>query len=104
VYVRFGWKADIGSRSLERLFLAVSGHSSLLVYLDRAIEERIKEELFSKTEDLDDALVLGATLSVRPKAMTVAVILIGLFPMLISTGTGSEAMQHDNKLAGSEIG
>lgn len=36
----------------------------------------------------------GAVLRVRPKAMTVAVILAGLFPLLVGTGTGSEVMQR----------
>jgi copper/silver efflux system protein len=80
-------------------FIALAGLSAefgvvMLVYLDRAIEERIEEKRFAKIEDLDEALVLGAALRVRPKAMTVAVILAGLFPLLISTGTGSEVMQR----------
>ena len=36
----------------------------------------------------------GAVLRVRPKAMTVAVILAGLFPIMWGTGTGSEVMQR----------
>jgi Cu/Ag efflux pump CusA len=36
----------------------------------------------------------GALLRVRPKAMAVAVILAGLFPILIGTGTGSEVMSR----------
>ncbi len=36
----------------------------------------------------------GAVLRVRPKAMTAAVILAGLFPLLIGEGTGSEIMQR----------
>jgi Cu(I)/Ag(I) efflux system membrane protein CusA/SilA len=36
----------------------------------------------------------GAVLRVRPKAMTVAVILAGLFPIMWGSGTGSEVMQR----------
>jgi Cu/Ag efflux pump CusA len=36
----------------------------------------------------------GAVLRVRPKAMTVAVIVAGLIPILLGTGTGSEVMQR----------
>lgn len=36
----------------------------------------------------------GALLRVRPKAMTVAVILAGLLPVLIGSGTGSEVMSR----------
>jgi Cu(I)/Ag(I) efflux system membrane protein CusA/SilA len=48
----------------------------------------------AEPEDLDDALIEGGVLRVRPKAMTVAVILAGLFPLLIGHGTGSELMQR----------
>lgn len=80
-------------------FIALAGLAAefgvvMLVYLDRAIEERIEQGHFANADDLDDALVVGAALRVRPKAMTVAVILAGLFPLLISTGTGSEVMQR----------
>ena len=66
----------------------------MLVYLDSAIEERAAKNRFSEPEDLDEALMDGAVLRVRPKAMTVAVILAGLFPLLIGTGTGAEVMQR----------
>jgi Cu(I)/Ag(I) efflux system membrane protein CusA/SilA len=44
--------------------------------------------------DLLDAIRHGAVLRVRPKAMTVAVILGGLLPIMWSGGTGSEVMQR----------
>ena len=80
-------------------FIALAGLAAefgvvMLVYLDRAIEERIEEGQFAERTDLDAALIVGAALRVRPKAMTVAVILAGLFPLLIGTGTGSEVMQR----------
>ncbi len=66
----------------------------MLVYLDDAVERyKIAGKLNSK-EDLYTALIEGAALRVRPKAMTVAVILAGLIPILIGTGTGSEAMSR----------
>jgi Cu(I)/Ag(I) efflux system membrane protein CusA/SilA len=66
----------------------------MLVYLDDAIERyRVAGKLNNK-EDLHAALIEGAALRVRPKAMTVAVILAGLIPILIGTGTGSEAMSR----------
>jgi Cu(I)/Ag(I) efflux system membrane protein CusA/SilA len=40
------------------------------------------------------AITDGAVLRVRPKAMTVAVILAGLAPIMLSSGTGSEMMQR----------
>jgi Cu(I)/Ag(I) efflux system membrane protein CusA/SilA len=41
-----------------------------------------------------DAMMEGAVLRVRPIAMTVAVILAGLIPIMWSTGTGAEVMQR----------
>jgi Cu(I)/Ag(I) efflux system membrane protein CusA/SilA len=80
-------------------FIALAGLAAefgviMLVYLDKAIEERLIAGRMDKDEDLEDALMEGAVLRVRPKAMTVAVILAGLFPLLVGTGTGSEVMQR----------
>ena len=44
--------------------------------------------------DLQDAIREGAVLRVRPKAMTVAVIIAGLVPIMYGSGTGSEVMQR----------
>jgi Cu(I)/Ag(I) efflux system membrane protein CusA/SilA len=44
--------------------------------------------------EMDAVIREGATLRVRPKAMTVAVILAGLVPILLSSGTGSEVMSR----------
>ena len=66
----------------------------MLVYLDDAIERYRAAGKLNNKEDLYAALIEGAALRVRPKAMTVAVILAGLIPILIGAGTGSEAMSR----------
>ncbi len=66
----------------------------MLVYLDDAVERYKAAGKLNGKEDLYTALIEGAALRVRPKAMTVAVILAGLIPILIGTGTGSEAMSR----------
>ncbi|MDZ4099749.1 MAG: efflux RND transporter permease subunit [Methylophilaceae bacterium] len=66
----------------------------MLVYLDDALERYRKAGRLNTLDDWRDALIDGAALRVRPKAMTVAVILAGLVPILIGTGTGSEAMSR----------
>ena len=73
-------------------FIALAGVSAefgvvMLIYLKHALAEH-------KPEDVEIAVREGALLRVRPKAMTVAVILAGLFPILIGTGTGSEVMSR----------
>jgi Cu(I)/Ag(I) efflux system membrane protein CusA/SilA len=44
--------------------------------------------------DLKDAIMEGAVLRVRPKAMTVATIIAGLIPIMIGGGAGSGVMQR----------
>ncbi len=68
----------------------------MLMYLRHAIEahpELSRKETFTP-EGLDEALYHGAVLRVRPKAMTVAVIIAGLLPILWGTGAGSEVMSR----------
>ena len=79
-------------------FIALAGVSAefgviMLLYLKQAWDERIAAGTTS-VDDLLDAIRDGAVLRVRPKAMTVAVILGGLFPIMWGTGTGSEVMQR----------
>ena len=79
-------------------FIALAGVSAefgviMLLYLKHAWDARIAQGKTSN-EDLLDAIREGAVLRVRPKAMTVAVILAGLFPIMWGTGTGSEVMQR----------
>ncbi|EKT55416.1 CusA/CzcA family heavy metal efflux RND transporter [Providencia burhodogranariea] len=68
----------------------------MLIYLRHAIEDKEKMENIDKlsTRDLNNALYEGAVLRVRPKAMTVAVILAGLIPILLGSGVGSEVMSR----------
>ncbi|MDI1309306.1 MAG: efflux RND transporter permease subunit [Methylotenera sp.] len=66
----------------------------MLVYLDDALDRYRKAGKLNTLDDWHAALIEGAALRVRPKAMTVAVILAGLIPILIGTGTGSEAMSR----------
>lgn len=66
----------------------------MLVYLDDALARYRAAGKLNTIDDWREALIDGAALRVRPKAMTVAVILAGLIPILIGTGTGSEAMSR----------
>ena len=62
----------------------------MLVYLDHAVERHLP----TNRAELYNAVIDGAVLRVRPKAMTAAVILAGLFPIMLGTGTGSEVMSR----------
>ena len=79
-------------------FIALAGVAAefgviMLLYLKNSWSERLEKGQRSEA-DLLDAIREGAVLRVRPKAMTVAVILAGLFPIMWGTGTGSEVMQR----------
>ncbi len=45
------------------------------------------------SQDVEDAIYDGAALRLRPKLMTVLVDIIGLMPVLLATGTGSDVMK-----------
>jgi Cu(I)/Ag(I) efflux system membrane protein CusA/SilA len=77
-------------------FIALAGVSAefgvvMLIYLKHALAERGSRP---SKEAVADAVREGALLRVRPKAMTVAVILAGLAPILIGHGAGSEVMSR----------
>ncbi|PIQ37179.1 MAG: CusA/CzcA family heavy metal efflux RND transporter, partial [Lysobacterales bacterium CG17_big_fil_post_rev_8_21_14_2_50_64_11] len=80
-------------------FLALAGVSAefgviMLLYLRQAWDRRLAEQPNADEKALSEAIHEGAVMRVRPKAMTVATILAGLFPILIGTGAGSEVMQR----------
>lgn len=79
-------------------FIALAGVAAefgviMLLYLKHAWEDRQQKGALDVAA-LHDAIEEGAVLRVRPKAMTVAVILAGLFPIMWGSGTGSEVMQR----------
>jgi Cu(I)/Ag(I) efflux system membrane protein CusA/SilA len=79
-------------------FIALAGVSAefgviMLLYLKNAWAER--EDVGDRTErGLVAAIREGAVQRVRPKAMTVAVVIAGLLPILLGSGTGSEVMSR----------
>jgi Cu(I)/Ag(I) efflux system membrane protein CusA/SilA len=80
-------------------FIALAGVAAefgvvMLLYLKQAAAERQEEGLELVPDVLDEAIRHGAVLRVRPKAMTVAVIVAGLLPIFWGHGTGSEVMSR----------
>ncbi len=79
-------------------FIALAGVSAefgviMLLYLTNAWRDRLNAGARDEA-DLLDAIREGAVQRVRPKAMTVAVIIAGLLPILLGGGTGSEIMSR----------
>ena len=79
-------------------FIALAGVAAefgviMLLYLKHAWDARMATGKTTEA-DLLDAIREGAVLRVRPKAMTVALIMAGLVPIMVGSGTGSEVMQR----------
>lgn len=66
----------------------------MLLYVDIAYDRRKQEGRMNNLEDLKEAVVEGAVHRVRPKMMTVMSIMMGLLPIMWSTGTGSDVMKR----------
>ncbi len=80
-------------------FIALAGVAAefgviMLLYLDQAVKHQQAEGRMNSWDDLKAAIIEGAVMRVRPKMMTVAVIIAGLLPIMLSHGTGSEVMQR----------
>ncbi|WP_454914187.1 efflux RND transporter permease subunit [Variovorax gossypii] len=78
-------------------FIALAGVAAefgvvMLIYLKNALARRLNAGEPMNDETLLAAIREGAVLRVRPKAMTVAVVMAGLLPILWGSGTGSEVM------------
>jgi Cu(I)/Ag(I) efflux system membrane protein CusA/SilA len=80
-------------------FIALAGVAAefgviMMLTLRQAWQHELKQNPRAGRAELDRAIREGALMRVRPKAMTVAVIMAGLLPILVGTGAGSEVMQR----------
>jgi len=66
----------------------------MLLYLDLAYYARRAAGSMKTKEQLREGIVEGAVKRLRPKFMTVAVMFMGLVPIMWSTGTGSDVMKR----------
>ena len=66
----------------------------MLLYLDLAYQKARADGRMKDLADLKEAIVEGAVKRLRPKVMTVAVMFMGLVPIMWSTGAGSDVMRR----------
>jgi len=76
-------------------FIALAGVAAefgvvMIIYLREAMQRHQPQN----EEQLRQAVIDGAIMRVRPKAMTAAVIIVGLMPILLGSGAGSEVMKR----------
>jgi Cu(I)/Ag(I) efflux system membrane protein CusA/SilA len=66
----------------------------MLLYLDLAYHDALKNGGIHSWDDLREAIVHGAVKRLRPKVMTVSCMLFGLLPIMWSTGSGADVMKR----------
>ena len=66
----------------------------MLLFLDLSFEEAKVAGRLRNLDDLTEAIVHGAVKRIRPKAMTVSAAMLGLLPIMWSTGTGADLMKR----------
>jgi copper/silver efflux system protein len=66
----------------------------MLLYLTLSHRRHEQEGRMRNAADLENAIVEGAAKRIRPKLMTVLTMMIGLVPVLWSTGTGADVMKR----------
>ena len=66
----------------------------MLVYLNQAIGRRVDAGIELSAKDIEEAVIEGAVLRVRPIMMTVAATIGGLLPIMFGDGTGAELMRR----------
>ena len=87
-FLGYNLSAAVGVGIIALAGVAAEFGVIMLVYLDQSVKERRPKTM----EELRAAVIEGAVLRVRPKAMTAAVIIAGLLPIVLGGGTGSEVM------------
>jgi Cu(I)/Ag(I) efflux system membrane protein CusA/SilA len=65
----------------------------MVIYLHEALEMRLQRGDDITEEDIREATIAGSVVRLRPKLMTVSVVMAGLLPILWSTGVGSDIMK-----------
>lgn len=66
----------------------------MLLYLDIAYEKWRREGKLKSLQDLRESVMYGAVKRIRPKILTVSVILAGLVPIMFSHGAGADVMKR----------
>jgi len=75
--------------------IAVETGVLMLIYMNEAIRDTVEKKKSAELtkEEIQSAVFSGAVMRVRPKLMTVMADMIGLMPILLATGVGSDVMK-----------
>ena len=92
--LHYNWSVAVWVGLIALAGLAAETGVVMLLYLDLAYETWKREGRMATYRDLAEAVDHGAVKRIRPKMMTVMAILLGLVPILWSTGTGADVMRR----------
>ncbi|HIE58831.1 MAG TPA: efflux RND transporter permease subunit [Hydrogenothermaceae bacterium] len=93
-YLNFNMSIAVVVGFLALLGVAAETAIVMVIYLEDAVKNKLKEHGKITKDIFFKAIYEGAVLRVRPKMMTVSTILAGLIPLMYITGVGSEVMQR----------
>jgi Cu(I)/Ag(I) efflux system membrane protein CusA/SilA len=93
-WMDFSFSIAVGVGCIALAGVAVETGVIMLVYLDQAWQRLLGEPGIPGEAKLDEAVLQGAGLRVRPVLMTASATIIGLLPILFGSGSGSEVMSR----------
>ena len=92
-YLGYNFSVAVWVGYIALFGIAVETGVVMVVYLHEALERRMASGVPLTEADLETAIIEGAVHRLRPKLMTVAVVLASLVPILRETGIGSDVMK-----------
>ena len=92
-YLGYNFSVAVWVGYIALFGIAVETGVVMVVYLHEALERRLASGVPLTEADLEAAIIEGAVHRLRPKLMTVAVVLASLVPILRETGIGSDVMK-----------
>jgi len=91
--LRFNFSVAVWIGYIALFGIAVETGVVMVVYLHEALDHRRKSPIPLGKQDIEAAVMEGAVQRLRPKLMTVSVVLASLIPILWETGVGSDVMK-----------
>ena len=92
-YLGYNFSVAVWVGYIALFGIAVETGVVMVVYMHEALERRLASGVPLTEADLEAATIEGAVRRLRPKLMTVAIVLASLVPILKETGIGSDVMK-----------
>lgn len=93
-WLKFDFSIAVAVGCIALAGVAIETGVIMLVYLDQAWNRLREQQNAISVEQLRYAILNGAGLRVRPVLMTAAASIVGLIPIMVGQGTGSEVMSR----------